>query len=175
MTSVLIKFLPALACTLALALSAGPAPVGEAIGGGAIDDVLRLFLKICDGVNAAHLKGVIHRDLKPANIRVDQQLDDDKAENILNIPLAGKSPMADAMVVASGRSARHVAALADHVARKLKEAGASKVHVEGLPNADWVLIDAGDVIVHIFRPEVRSFYNLEKLWSEHAPNERAMQ
>src|SRR5262245_36053324 len=103
---------------------------------------------------------------------VATQLEEDKAENILEIDLAGKSPMADAMIVASGRSQRHVAALADHVSRKLKEAGASKVRVEGLPNADWVLIDAGDVIVHIFRPEVRSFYNLEKLWSDHAPDER---
>lgn len=100
---------------------------------------------------------------------VAQQLDDDKAENILNIPLAGKSPMADAMVVASGRSARHVAALADHVSRKLKEVGVGTVRVEGLPNADWVLIDAGDIIVHIFRPEVREFYNLERIWSSDAP------
>jgi ribosome-associated protein len=99
---------------------------------------------------------------------VAAQLDEDKAENILNIPLAGKSPMADAMIVASGRSARHVSALADKVARKLKEAGASKVRVEGLPNADWVLIDAGDLIVHIFRPEVREFYNLERIWSSDA-------
>jgi ribosome-associated protein len=96
---------------------------------------------------------------------VEKQLDDDKAENILSIPLAGKSPMADAMIVASGRSARHVSALADHVARKLKDAGVSQVRVEGLPNADWVLIDAGDLIVHIFRPEVREFYNLERIWS----------
>lgn len=96
---------------------------------------------------------------------VERQLDDDKAENILSIPLAGKSPMADAMIVASGRSARHVSALADHVARKLKEAGVHQVRVEGLPNADWVLIDAGDLIVHIFRPEVREFYNLERIWS----------
>ena len=100
---------------------------------------------------------------------VAQQLDDDKAENILSIPLAGKSPMADAMVVASGRSARHVAALADHVARKLKEVGVGTVRVEGLPNADWVLIDAGDIIVHIFRPEVREFYNLERIWSSDTP------
>lgn len=100
---------------------------------------------------------------------VVQQLDDDKAENILNIPLAGKSPMADAMVVASGRSARHVAALADHVSRKLKEAGVGTVRVEGLPNADWVLIDAGDIIIHIFRPEVREFYNLERIWASDAP------
>jgi ribosome-associated protein len=100
---------------------------------------------------------------------VAQQLEDDKAEKILQIPLAGKSPMADAMVVASGRSARHVSALADHVARKLKDAGVSKVRIEGLPNADWVLIDAGDIIVHIFRPEVREFYNLERIWASDAP------
>lgn len=96
---------------------------------------------------------------------VAQQLEDDKAENILTIPLSGKSPMADAMIVASGRSARHVSALADHVARRLKEASAPQVRIEGLPNADWVLIDAGDLIVHIFRPEVREFYNLERIWS----------
>jgi ribosome-associated protein len=100
---------------------------------------------------------------------VAQQLDDDKAENILNIPLAGKSPMADVMVVASGRSARHVSALADHVSQKLKEAGATRVRVEGLPHADWVLVDAGDVIVHIFRPEVREFYNLERIWAGDTP------
>ena len=94
-----------------------------------------------------------------------QQLEDDKAENVLNIPLSGKSPMADAMIVASGRSARHVSALADHVAKKLKDAGTTQVRVEGLPNADWVLIDAGDIIVHIFRPEVREFYNLERILS----------
>ena len=97
------------------------------------------------------------------------QLEEDKAENILEIDLAGKSPMADAMIVASGRSARHVAALADHVFRKLKDAGASKVRIEGLPVADWVLIDAGDVIVHVFRPEVREFYNLERIWASDAP------
>ncbi|MDZ4762225.1 MAG: ribosome silencing factor [Alphaproteobacteria bacterium] len=96
------------------------------------------------------------------------QLEDDKAENILEINLIGKSSIADAMVIASGRSARHVSALADHVERRLKDAGASRVRVEGLPNADWVLIDAGDVIVHIFRPEVRDFYNLERIWSSDA-------
>jgi ribosome-associated protein len=100
---------------------------------------------------------------------VATQLEEDKAENILKIDLAGKSPMADAMIVASGRSARHVAALADHVSRKLKDAGVSRVRIEGLPNADWVLIDAGDIIVHIFRPEVREFYNLERIWASNAP------
>ena len=110
------------------------------------------------GIDPAHLAKL-----------VATQLDEDKAENILEIDLAGKSPMADAMIVASGRSARHVAALADHVARKLKEAGVARVRVEGLPNADWVLIDAGDIIVHIFRPEVREFYNLERIWASDAP------
>ena len=81
------------------------------------------------------------------------------------IDLQGKSPLADTIIVASGRSARHVSALADHVQRSLKEGGFGKVQVEGLPQADWVLIDVGDVIVHIFRPEVRSFYQLEKIWS----------
>lgn len=99
---------------------------------------------------------------------VAAQLDDDKAENILEINLVGKSPLCDAMIVASGRSQRHVSSLADHVARTLKEAGVEGVRVEGLPNADWVLIDGGDVIVHIFRPEVREFYNLERLWSSDA-------
>ncbi|MEZ5936709.1 MAG: ribosome silencing factor [Hyphomonadaceae bacterium] len=97
------------------------------------------------------------------------QLEDDKAEDILEIDLAGKSSMADTMIVASGRSQRHVSALADHVARKLKNEGAQSVRVEGLPNADWVLIDAGDVIVHIFRPEVRQFYNLERIWGGETP------
>jgi ribosome-associated protein len=93
------------------------------------------------------------------------RLDDDKAEDIVLIDLAGKSPLADAVVVASGRSARHVAAMADHLVRTLKENGFGKAQVEGLPHADWVLIDAGDVIVHLFRPEVRAFYQIEKIWS----------
>jgi ribosome-associated protein len=76
------------------------------------------------------------------------------------------------MVIASGRSNRHVGAIADQLAVKLKEVGQRDVRVEGLPHADWVLVDAGDVIVHIFRPEVRSFYNIEKLWSDRAPDER---
>lgn len=91
-------------------------------------------------------------------------LEDDKAEDILVIDIRGRSSFADAMVVASGRSARHVGALADHVMRKLKDAGVKDVRIEGLPQADWVLVDAGDVVVHLFRPEVRSFYNIEKIW-----------
>jgi len=93
------------------------------------------------------------------------RLDDDKAEDIVLIDLKGKSPMADTMIVASGRSHRHVGARADHILRALKETGHGKARVEGLPHCDWVLIDAGDVIVHLFRPEVRTFYNIEKIWS----------
>ena len=98
------------------------------------------------------------------------RLDDDKAEDIVVIDLKGKSPMADAMIVASGRSHRHVGALADHVVRALKEAGHGKARVEGLPHCDWVLIDTGDIIVHLFRPEVRTFYNIEKIWSVDSPH-----
>ena len=93
------------------------------------------------------------------------RLDEDKAQEVVHIDLRGKSPMADSMIVASGRSHRHVGAIADHLLRALKEAGYGRAKVEGLPHCDWVLIDAGDVIVHLFRPEVRSFYNIEKIWS----------
>lgn len=91
-------------------------------------------------------------------------LEDSKAENIVSIDIRGKSSIGDHMVVVSGRSHRHVAALAEHLIKAIKEEGLDTPRVEGLPSADWVLVDAGDVIVHIFRPEVRDFYNLEKMW-----------
>jgi ribosome-associated protein len=91
-------------------------------------------------------------------------LEDSKAENIVPIDIQGKSILGDHMVVASGRSHRHVAAVADHLLKALKDAGFGNARVEGLAAADWVLIDSGDIIVHIFRPEVREFYNLEKMW-----------
>ncbi len=91
-------------------------------------------------------------------------LEDSKAENIVSIDIQGKSSLGDYMVVASGRSHRHVAAVAEHLLKALKDAGLGNARVEGLAGADWVLIDTGDVIVHIFRPEVREFYNLEKMW-----------
>ncbi len=96
---------------------------------------------------------------------VMQQLDDDQAQEIVSIPLEGKSSVADHMVIASGRSTRQVAAMAQKLAEKVKQAGYGPARIEGLPAADWVLIDAGDVVVHLFRPEVRSFYNLERMWS----------
>ena len=99
-----------------------------------------------------------------------KRLDDDKAQEIVHIDLKGKSSVADSMIVASGRSQRHVGALADHLLRALKDAGYGRARVEGLPHCDWVLIDAGDVVVHLFRPEVRAFYNIEKIWSVDAPH-----
>lgn len=92
-------------------------------------------------------------------------LDDAQAIETVSIPLAGKSTIADHMVVASGRSTRQVAAMAERLAQRIKSDLGRTVRVEGLPNADWVLIDAGDVVVHLFRPEVRSFYNLERMWA----------
>lgn len=89
------------------------------------------------------------------------------------IDLKGKSAVADGLVVASGRSHRHVGAMADHLLRALKDTGHGRARVEGLPHCDWVLIDTGDVIVHLFRPEVRSFYNIEKIWAVDSPHRTA--
>lgn len=91
-------------------------------------------------------------------------LDDSKAEEVIAIDIRSKSSLGDHMVIASGRSNRHVAAVADHLITALKDAGLGNPRVEGLSSADWVLVDASDVIVHIFRPEVREFYNIEKMW-----------
>jgi ribosome-associated protein len=96
-------------------------------------------------------------------------LDDDKAIDVVDINLAGKSSIADSMVVATGSSTRQVGAMANHIRERLKGLGIKGISIEGLANCDWVLIDAGDVIVHIFRPEVRDFYNIEKLWFEAMP------
>ena len=101
--------------------------------------------------------------------RIRQSLDDDKAEDIVTIDLHGRSSLADALVIASGRSGRHVASIAEHLARKLKDAGYGSRPIDGLPQGDWVLVDAGDVIVHVFRPEVRSYYDLEGMWSVPEP------
>lgn len=92
-------------------------------------------------------------------------LDDAKAEHTVAIDITGKSSLTDHMVVTSGRSNRHVSAVADQLVTALRDAGFGKPRIEGLPHADWVLVDAGDVIVHIFRPEVREFYNIEKMWA----------
>ena len=96
---------------------------------------------------------------------VMQSLEDDQAVEIVSIPLAGKTSIADYMVIASGKSGRQVASMAAKIAERCKQDFGRPARVQGLPTADWVLIDAGDVIVHLFRPEVRAFYNLEKMWS----------
>lgn len=98
-------------------------------------------------------------------------LDDAKAEDVLSIDLDGKSSVGDFMVIASGRSDRHVGAIADQVRRKLKDAGQGNVQIEGMETCDWVLLDTGDIIIHVFRPEVREFYNLEKIWQTDRPAE----
>jgi ribosome-associated protein len=104
---------------------------------------------------------------------VTKSLADSKAEDTITISLTGKSSIGDYMVVTSGRSQRHVAAVAERLLSDLKTAGYGRRRAEGLTGGDWVLIDAGDVIVHIFRPEVRAFYNLEKMWSAEQPSEKA--
>jgi ribosome-associated protein len=104
-------------------------------------------------------------DVEDLHRLVLKSLDDDQAVEIISIPLAGKSSIADHMVIASGRSTRQVASMASKLAQKIKEQVGRSPRIEGLPAADWVLIDADDVIVHLFRPEVRTFYNLERMWA----------
>ncbi|MFM5929973.1 MAG: ribosome silencing factor [Novosphingobium sp.] len=99
-----------------------------------------------------------------------QSLDDDQAQEIVSIPLEGKTAIADHMVIASGRSTRQVAAMAQKLSERIKQGGFGHVRIEGLPAADWVLVDAGDVVVHLFRPEVRTFYNLERMWGFDGPS-----
>lgn len=109
--------------------------------------------------SAALLKEIVH------------WLDEAKAEEAVTIDLAGKSSIGDFMVIASGRSDRHVGAIAEQLQRKLREKGCGRVRIEGQDTCDWVLLDTGDIIVHVFRPEVREFYNLEKMWSADRPAE----
>lgn len=106
---------------------------------------------------------------------VIESLEDGKAEEIVTIDLEGKSSIGDFMVVASGRSHRHVAAIADKLAKQLREAGFGRPRVEGNDSNDWVLVDAGSIIIHIFRPEVREFYNIEKMWLAARPEEETEQ
>ncbi len=111
---------------------------------------------------AAHLP-----ESEPGSLHalVLRSLDDDQAQDLISIPLEGKTAIADHMVIASGRSTRQVTAMAQKLAERIKHGGFGNSRIEGLPAADWVLVDAGDVIIHLFRPEVRSFYNLERMWA----------
>ena len=110
--------------------------------------------------------------LKALYAKIFEALDDSKAENVVTIDLVGKTTLADVMLVASGRATTHVGAIAERVIKACKACGVSAPRVEGMPHNDWVLVDTGDLIVHIFRPEVRLFYNLEKMWSGDRPSDR---
>ena len=101
---------------------------------------------------------------------VERSLDDDKAQDVVVIDLMGKSDFADYLVVASGTSQRHVGSMAEHLRAELKKTGMLTVAIEGMPQCDWVLVDGGDVVVHLFRPEVREFYNIEKMWGASGPD-----
>jgi ribosome-associated protein len=109
----------------------------------------------------------------PVLSHILKSLDDDKAEDVVTIDLEGRSSLADALVIATGRSTRHVSSMAEHIARKLKEEGYGTRPVDGAAQGDWVLVDAGDVIVHLFRGEVRDYYDLEGMWSVEEPKRRA--
>ncbi len=109
------------------------------------------------------------RDAEETLALIIARLEDDKSEDIVSIDLRGKTTIADFMVIASGGSQRHVGAIADHLVESLKAAGLKDIRIEGQPACDWVLVDAHDVIVHVFQPEVRSFYNIEKMWSGSTP------
>ena len=109
--------------------------------------------------------GQVPEGVEELHALVLQSLDDDQAQEVVSIPLTGKSNIADHMVIASGRSTRQVASMAVKLAEQIKERFGRSVRIEGLPAADWVLIDADDVIVHIFRPEVRNFYHLDRMWA----------
>ena len=114
-------------------------------------------------------------DVDALHALVMQSLDDDQAVELVSIPLSGKSSIADHMIIASGKSSRQVASMATKLAERIKQKFGKSVRIEGLPVADWVLIDADDVIVHLFRPEVRTFYNLERMWAfgDDAPPQRS--
>ncbi|KQV35784.1 MULTISPECIES: ribosome silencing factor [unclassified Rhizobium] len=127
-------------------------------------------------LTTAHAKGSVTRIFPPSADRgseladralhlVLSSLEDSKAEDIVTIDIAGKSALGDYMVVVSGRSNRHVSAIADHLISDLKDEGYGNARVEGLETGDWVLIDSGDIIIHVFRPEIREFYNIEKMWA----------
>jgi len=100
------------------------------------------------------------------------RLQDAKAEDVVCLDVQGKTPIADTMIIATGRSNIHVGAITEHVVKAFKDSGVEAPRVEGLPHCDWVLVDAGDIVVHLFRPEVRQFYNLEKMWGRDRPRER---
>ncbi len=150
------------------------APYGAADGAKGKDPLPTSVLSRARTRRAPAKVSKVRPDAKETLRLVLARIDDMKAEDTITIDLTGKSSIADLMVVTSGRSHRQVGAIADHLLRDLAEAGLPNLRVEGMPNCDWVLIDAGDVIVHVFRPEVRTFYNLENMWAPgQAPRRKA--
>ena len=117
------------------------------------------------GAGPSSPQGAAPIGASPLHTLVLTSLDDDQAQEVVSIPLEGKSSISDHMVISSCRSTRQVAAMAQKLAERIKHGGFAPARIEGLPAADWVLIDAGDVVVHLFRPEVRTFYNLERMWA----------
>ena len=140
------------------------------------DQELTTALSTGNGQIQAPRNAIVSGDLAATDALqvILKSLDDSKAEDPVSINLTGKSALGDHMVVASGRSHRHVGAIADHLREDLKAAGFRDLRVDGMPNCDWVVIDAGDAIIHIFRPEVRTFYNIEKMWLAEHPAAPAM-
>ena len=127
-------------------------------------------VKTAAAARAAPAKRAAAKKTAPPLLKqISASLDDSKAENIVTLDLRGRTSIADYMIVATGRSTTHVSAIADRMLRMCKEAGLPTPRVEGMPHCDWVLVDANDVIVHIFRPDVRAFYNLEKMWGGDRP------
>ena len=133
-----------------------------------------LFLRIFNNLNEKEIVAILtytqQGTLSPAELKtlIEKSLDADKAEDIISIELADGSALADYMIIASGTSSRHVNALATKLKERLHGRGIKNVHIEGQGQSDWVIIDIGDIIIHLFRPEVREFYNLEKMWCAHA-------
>jgi ribosome-associated protein len=148
--------------------------VGCAVSGAVkrIDNLNRLSPREADLSPLPPPSGALPPESEDIRALARFSLEDMKAEDVVEIDLTGKTSIADTMIIASGRSHRHVGAIAERVLEVLKDRGFGPARVEGLPACDWVLIDAGDVIVHVFRPEVRSFYNLEKMWGSDRPAER---
>lgn len=129
--------------------------------------------KAAPGSGTAAKKSGIPASVQKLHKLIVKSLDDDKAEDIVSIDLTGKSSVADFLIIASGRSSRQVGAIAEHLVERIARETGRKVRAEGKTAGDWVLIDTGDIVVHIFRPEIRGFYNLEKMWGAAMPEPAA--
>jgi ribosome-associated protein len=137
-----------------------------------IEALIRMITRETVGLPSPPVQGSAEPETGFLAETVLARLEDAKAEDVVCLDLHGKTPLADTMIIATGRSSIHVGAIAERLIQGMKVAGLATPRVEGLPHCDWVLVDAGDVLVHLFRPEVRQFYNLEKMWGRDRPGER---